>query len=468
MSKAPAIALLAALTIRTPAAAQVAEVLVAQPTIEEPTSADELLERADEVLADVELYRGVPSSHPVESAVLDRGSLLDRLLEIVELELPDEMRVRYDRIATALGLVGPDDSYFDLYLGMLEEEVAGFYDDDTNRFYILEDTPEEHQASVMAHELFHAIQDQRWGLAELIGHGEWISDVALSAQSLIEGDALAAMMAYMLQDSDVVTRDGMARAAVAMSMETATAMNSGDVPPAVWAQLVFPYVAGIQMVFEIVKPGDWGPINEMYDDPPRSTEQVLHPERYLDRDEPTWISLDIGPVDGAERYMTDVMGEFLIGELLAQLLEGSASHAACLRAANGWDGDRLEAYWFPDDPERDLLAWAFVWDSEEEASAFVAVANYLSTPWLGTRDRELSAGEAGEATRTLTESGVLWVERWGDLALIVVDRGGPADIPTRQSTVEHIVERVWATFERSRYPDLSLPSESPQEANAEP
>ena len=425
--------------------------------------AAELLERADAVLAEIEEQRGVPSTGPVERAVLDRGSLLERLLEIVQEDLPDDMQERYDRIAVAMGLVDRGESYFDMYLSMLEDEVAGFYDDSRNRFYILADTPASMQDSVMAHELFHAIQDQQWGLDQLIGEGEWISDVALSAQALIEGDALAVMMAYMLDDPDAVTEPGVARSTVAMSMETATAMNTGDVPPAVWAQLVFPYVAGIQMIFEVVQPGDWSPIDAMYTDPPRSTEQVMHPERYIDRDEPTWITLNLGPVDGAERYMTDVLGEFFAGELLAQLLDGSASRAACLRAADGWDGDRLEAYRFDADPERDLLVWASVWDSVEEAQSFAAVANYLSSPWLDTRDRASSAGAEGEATLAVNEAGVLWVERWGDLALVVIDRGGIADAESRRAFVSDLVDRAWSGFERSRYPDLSLTDPPEQE-----
>ena len=460
MYHAPVTALLIALCFSVPVTAQVAEVIVAQPTSTAPQSAEDLLDRVDAVLAQIEAHRGVDASHGVESAVLDRSGLRERLLEIVAEELPDAMRAKYDRIATALGFVDPGVSYFDLYLGMLADEVTGFYDDNTNHFYILEDTPAELQESVMAHELFHAIQDQEWGLAELVGEGAWISDVALAAQALIEGDALAVMMAYMLQDPAAVTSDGMARSAIAMSMETATAMNSGDVPPAVWGQLVFPYVAGLKMIFELVEPGDWSPIDAMYTDPPRSTEQVLHPERYRDRDEPTWISLDLGTIDGAERYMSDVLGEFMIGELFAQLLDGSASRAACLRAAQGWDGDRLEAYQFLADPERDLLVWAFVWDSVEEASTFVAVANYLSSAWLGVRDRSSSQGEAGGATLAVSDIGVLWVERWGDLALVVVDRGGLAAENDRRATIDLVVDRTWANLERSRYPDLSLRPES--------
>lgn len=446
----------ALLVLSVPAHAQQAEVVITQALVDTGAASEELLERTDAVLQVIEAHRGVASTAYVDRAILGRDALLERLLQIVDVELPPELRERYDRAASAIGLVGRDESYFDIYLSLLEEEVAGFYDDDLDTFYIMDDTPAELQEPVMAHELFHAIQDQEWGLPSIVGRGEWISDVALASQALVEGDALAVMTSYMLQDPDQVTGESITRTAMSMSMDSATAMNTADVPDALWAQLVFPYVAGIQMVFELVEPGDWSPINAMYLDPPRSTEQVLHPERYRDRDEPTWLSLELGEIPGAHRYMADIFGEFLTGELLAQLLEGSASRAACIRAAQGWDGDRLESYRFVDDPERDLIVWAFVWDDVEEAAAFASVATYLSVPWLDSRERQTWSGRTGAASLARSDDGQLWVEQWSDLTLIVLDRGGHASEDERRATVDLAVERTWATLQRSEYPDLSL------------
>jgi hypothetical protein len=448
--------IIALLVLSVSVQAQQAEVVITQAFMDTVATSDDLLDRTDAVLQVIEAHRGVDSSAHVDRAIMDRDSLLERLMQIVEVELPPEMRERYDRAASAIGLVGRDESYFDIYLGLLESEVAGFYDDDLDTFYIMDDTPADLQEPVMAHELFHAIQDQEWGLPSIVGRGESISDVALASQALVEGDALAVMTSYMLQDPDQVTGESLTRTAMSMSMDSATAMNTADVPPALWAQLVFPYVAGIQMIFELVEPGDWSPINAMYLDPPRSTEQVLHPERYRDRDEPTWLSIELGEIPGAERYMVDVFGEFLTGELFAQLLDGSASRASCIRAAEGWDGDRLESYRFADDPERDLIVWALVWDNIQEATAFASVATYLSVPWLDTRDRQSWTGETGNASLAGNDGGQLWVERWSDLVLIVLDRGGNASDGERRTTVDLAVNRTWDTLKRSQYPDFSL------------
>ena len=46
-----------------------------------------------------------------------------------------------------------------------------------------DDTPIALQAPVMAHELFHAVQDLRWGIAGMFGEGKWVTDVALAAQA---------------------------------------------------------------------------------------------------------------------------------------------------------------------------------------------------------------------------------------------------------------------------------------------
>ena len=53
-------------------------------------------------------------------------------------------------------------------------------------------------------------------------------------------------------------------------------------------------------------------VDAVYADMPMSTEQVLHPERYLERDPPTWIELDIAPIEalGYSIIFDQVFGEF--------------------------------------------------------------------------------------------------------------------------------------------------------------
>ncbi len=414
------------------------------------TDPEVLLRQADEIFSVVQDLRAVTVDGEVARAVTSREDVLDRILEIVEREVPNDLREAQDRIAVLLGIVGPQERFFDVYMGLLQREVAGFYDDVTETFFILDDTPIALQAPVMAHELFHAVQDLRWGIAGMFGEGKWVTDVALAAQALIEGDALAVMAAYAMEDPSAITRPSPLRAGIRLSLSQASEPPDDSVPPFLWEQLVFPYVTGLEFVFALVAPDDWSAVDAVYDAPPRSTEQVLHPERYR-TDAPTWLTFDASdPV--ADRYMVDVFGEFAIGSLLRQLLADVVTMSAVERAVEGWDGDRLEAWRFEGEPGRDRLVWLSVWDSEGDAEAFAAVASRLTVPWLETAERVERVSGEGRSWSSEVASAVLVIERWGDLVLLVHDTGGPVDPTARRSEVATIVERVWDTHARSRYP----------------
>lgn len=416
-------------------------------------SAVELLEQADAILDVIQAHRGIEATRAIARAVLDRDEVLARILEIVDREIPPTLRDAQNRLAVALGLVPADVAWIDRYLELIQAEIAGFYDDHEETFYILGDMPAALQAPIMAHELFHALQDQMWDLEVLIGERQWVTDAALAVQALVEGDALAVMTAYMLGGPDQVTHDSVTRAAMMMSLSGSAVRNTSGAPDSMWAQLIFPYTVGLAFVFAVVEPGDWGPVDAVYTDPPLSTEQTMHPERYLVRDDPTWLEFQIDQ-PGLGLVAADVFGEFMIGETCAQLLAGGVSRAACDRAADGWDGDRLEVHSFDSDPERDLVVWASVWDSTEEARAYAAVAERLSGPWLGARSEPVASGDYGGAWLAVSERGVLWVEQWGDAALLVLDWHGSADAEARTQIVEAVVADVWSTVSRSRYPEF--------------
>ncbi len=413
--------------------------------------ADHLLAQSEQILFQIEQLRGIGATREMARAVMDREGLTEALQALVDRELPPAAREAQNRLTYAFGLTEERDAWIAQYLGLLQTEVAGFYDHETETFYILADTPPEAQASVMAHELFHGVQDQRWGIETIIGQGEFLSDVVLSAQSLIEGDAVAVMMAYSL-GAEAVTHGSVARSVMSGAMQRATSLNTTTAPQVMWDQLVFPYASGLAFVFSLVAPDDWSAVNAAYVDPPRSTEQVMHPERYVERDMPTWLEFSVDGVPGAERYLADVFGEMMIGSVLRALLADRVSAESCARAAEGWDGDRLEAFRFADDPERDLLVWLSVWDSEDDARGFAVTASRLSTPWLNTMERTELSGAHGGSWTAETPDGLLYVERWGDLALVVSDRFGTVGEAERHAAVSQAVASVWRTASRHAYP----------------
>jgi len=122
--------------------------------------------------------------------------------------------------------------------------------------------------------------------------------------------------------------------------------------------LVFPYLGGADFIVWF-RHRYFG--RSVLDSMPRSTEQILHPERYAAHDEPTDVVFASGEPDTVQ--WEDNLGEFETRLLFQQLL-GNETEAATL--ATGWDGDRYQVL----GPKSDALVWYSVWDDAAAAARF--------------------------------------------------------------------------------------------------
>src|SRR3954467_7679874 len=114
--------------------------------------------------------------------------------------------------------------------------------------------------------------------------------------------------------------------------------DTGDLPPFVEAQLLFPYTAGRRFVERLYRTGagSWSLLDtaERFR-APASTEQVLHPDKYLAVEQPERVRSRAGEVLGRgwRRVAAGTWGEWATGELLGDP-----------RAAEGWGGGRYELW----------------------------------------------------------------------------------------------------------------------------
>ena len=114
----------------------------------------------------------------------------------------------------------------------------------------------------------------------------------------------------------------------------------------------------------------------VYRAPPISTEQIIHPESYLEGDEPVVVVLpdvtaSLGP-GWVERH-SGVMGESFLRAYLAE-----ASNVDFSSAAAGWGGDRFSLL-EGTSGERALVA-LFVWDSVGDAVEFFDLVSTFTYP----------------------------------------------------------------------------------------
>ena len=307
------------------------------------------------VKADVAELRGLEFLEPVEAEYLSPQELGEYLQGRMGEEEREELR-QLDELLTILGLIEPDADLVQLYLGLLSESVLGVYDTDDERLIVRLDgdaiSPD--RELTLAHELTHALQQQHFGIGALLEDAEDDFDRGLAVSALAEGDATLLEQFYLLANS--------------LPLPDAPDTPLYDKAPKVIRDLlIFPYIAGLGMVTENLGEGGWDGIDAAYKDPPRSTEQVMHPAKYLEGEAPLEVTLpDLGIAlnqDWTPVY-SSVGGEFLI----QRHLDSGLSTREASDAAAGWGGDAFALYHDGDDGR--LLVWLLQWDSEKEAGEF--------------------------------------------------------------------------------------------------
>jgi len=242
-------------------------------------------------------------------------------------------------------------------------------------------SPEDEQALV--HSLAHALLDRQFDLESLAPCRDTI-DATMALHALVEGDAVLTTARYAGLGTDEAALQELARAA-GQAEEPTYGPLADD---ATFDRIrLFSHQHGVRLAASLYAQGDWAALDRAYGYPPCSTEQIMHPERYLSAEPVQDVILpDLGTVLGEDwtPVRRDTLGEFLIGLHLAQALEDDQAARA---AADGWAGDTF-ALWESEEGEK-LLAWRIVWDNRDEAAAFeqsysLLVPRFRTPPLIAT------------------------------------------------------------------------------------
>jgi len=337
------------------------------------------------------------SYQPVTAQVVSQKECSAYLLKLLDAELePRKTRVQ-EGFLQLLGLLGERQSMKAVLSELYTDQVRGLYDPARKRYLVVKGgmaSGEEAQAEAMAaamgmsmtdmltvHELGHAIQDQHFNLTRISKSVADDADKSFAAQTLLEGDASVLMLDFAARSMGL---DPAALAGALDPSSMATGGGSGALAraPRYFRELLsLPYTQGMVFVSALKRRGGWKAVDQAYASLPASSEQVLHPEKYL-RDPPRSVSLAKYPQQ-LGRYKA--LGEDTAGEFTVKMLEGGDVAAA------GWGGDRYRVYV---DGAKECAVWETVWDSEKDAREFEALAKRLRkarvererdrvTVWLG-------------------------------------------------------------------------------------
>ena len=141
-----------------------------------------------------------------------------------------------------------------------------------------------------------------------------------------------------------------------------------------WNDFLFPYTSGYDFIEGFFLDGGWAAVDELWLNPPISTEQILHPNRYPD-DVPVELIVPelldtLGPM--WREMDRDVLGEWFTLLTLREFLPEEQAQTA----AEGWGGDYYVAL-HNDSGGEGVLILATSWDTVRDAHDFYgAIRDY--------------------------------------------------------------------------------------------
>jgi len=353
----------------------------------------------DEIEGQVTKLRELQATKKVDREVIDEATLKKMLAEEQAKQTPPEVVAANERLYKALGLLPADADLDALTLEMLGAGVAGFYDDEKGKMFVVSRSGGVGAAEQVtyAHEYTHALQDQNFTVFKDQKDVKDQSDWFLARQAIFEGDATVVMSYWALAN---LTPAELAEYAAAGN-DPATQALLAKLPPIMTETLTYPYTTGAFYVQSAQLAGGWSAVDDFYARMPESTEQILHPEKYAAKEGPVDVGL---PADIATRLgsgwtvsLTDSFGELQDG---IWLRVSGVPKADADAAAAGWGGDRLAVIEGPGG------AWAVAiktaWDTTADATEFEAAA----TTALGKAQgiAQVLPGEGGKIRWVLVAS----------------------------------------------------------------
>jgi hypothetical protein len=324
-----------------------------------------------------------------------------------------------DAILRRLGLLPARGESGALWLDNFTAAALPHYDPLTRRLLVPDAPALDKQELPLAHALAHAITDERFSIRRTLGVApdgshQLDGDAERARLALIEGDATLATLSFADPRESFLGRRELAAvtAGLAKAVDDPKAAASAS-----WLAALarFTHVDGLLFVARVRARHPWAAVDTLWKDPPATTEQVLHPEKYDLCEEPVTVEaalLPSLPVLGPP-IATDVLGELVIRAWLAT----SVSPELAERAATGWAGDRAALYRpTPDGGAADaVLLWLTLWDDPADADDFARAATPTSGPALERRGDAVALVFGGGDTAPATAARLL--DAWRDQKL---------------------------------------------------
>jgi hypothetical protein len=354
------------------------------PTLAKPDSTVE----ADmaRIIKEVEDIRGLELEGDVPVYVVDHDQANDILqVEYDRIEYSETI-LKEAQALVALGFIKPTYDLARYALTRMSDGVLGFYMPDNRTIYIIGNRFAGMERWTFSHEFDHALVHNHFTGVGIMGDDPVCvtdSQRCEAIRALVEGDAMLVMAIWRDQYASAYDeRD------IALYPYPFLLPPEQNTPPYVAPLVEFSYYGGYAFVYSLWSMGNWAEVNKVYENLPASTEQILHPQKYLDGEKPTVMripNLESVLGSGWTLAKSDSLGEYMSYLLLAYGADNVSqiSTDTAETATAGWGGDRYLVFTSSDGARR-VMAAEWNWDTEADAAQFyTAMQEYVDKRFRG-------------------------------------------------------------------------------------
>ena len=333
-----------------------------------------------------------------------REQLINDLLEnTTEQDFQDE-----NDLMSLLGFIPDGMDLKSFYLDFYSEQIAGFYDTEENRMYLIDGGSVTENSLTLAHEYTHFLQFDHFDLeGKLNYNSDYCEDNAedcLIIDAVLEGDAtLTEIMLSAEPDLELYQET---------SSDPETSVFD-SAPKYYQNYLLFPYQYGYDFVARFYQQGGFDAVNELYNTPPESIEQVMHPEKYL-KDKPIEVLFD--PFQDVIAESCELIYDNVFNEADLLWFLNSAydenwrlTDRTAKQAAEGWGGGSFQFARCDGEP---IFFAKTVWDTKKDASElYSSLEEYNDKRWTASDRNQYWQGKDGEQ---------IFIEQQDDIVYLMI------------------------------------------------
>ena len=335
------------------------------------------------LILEVEETRALPFLEIPTVTILDEADFTARVNAQLTEDIDSEEIAGTEALLKLLGMLAPDDDFEAMLIDLYTEQVAGFYDPETGEMVVPVslDGITPLQEVVIAHELIHALTDQHFDFNDEYERrvDDGVGDDASAMLGLVEGDATYQQFLYL---ESLDPGEAAAAALEALQIDTSVLRAS---PRWLQLDLAFPYEQGLIWADAIIDDGGLRALDEAYQAPPTTTEQILDPNTYLRNEQP----LDLAPlaVDlaGWELFDEATWGEWGTRLMLLEVL----TPGNLAQATAGWGNDTYRVFLNGSDT---AFVWSYLAETVEDAEDLTNALIAMSRDQMGATDAQESGG----------------------------------------------------------------------------